>query len=100
MDPLEVIKRLKGRQRRYPPDELARRGEELYHNVIAPQLPPESKEQFVAIDIETGAYELDDDSFTATMRLLERLPDAQIWGVHIGRRWLFDRPRLIEDSKC
>jgi hypothetical protein len=70
----------------------------MYQNVIAPQLPADSKGKFVAIDIDTGAFELDEDSLAATLRLLERLPDAQIWGVDIGRRWVFyPRPRLIEE---
>jgi hypothetical protein len=94
MDPMKVLKALKPREPRYPPEEFARRGEELYHKVIAPQLPAESKGQFVAIDIETGAYEVDDDSLTATLRLLERLPDAQIWGVSPARPLLFRSPRF------
>lgn len=37
--------------------------------------------KFAAIDIETGAYEVDADD-----RLRARVPEAQIWMVRIGSR--------------
>ena len=48
------------------------------------QQKDESK--FTAIDIETGAYEIDRDNYTATERLLSRHPTAQIWLIRIGYR--------------
>jgi hypothetical protein len=36
--------------------------------------------------IETGAFELADDSLTAAKQLLIRFPDAQIFGIRIGHR--------------
>ncbi|MDB9518131.1 hypothetical protein PN466_14360 [Roseofilum reptotaenium CS-1145] len=40
----------------------------------------------MAIDLETGEFELADDTMTASDRLMERYPDAQIWCVRIGYR--------------
>jgi hypothetical protein len=40
----------------------------------------------MAIDIETGAFELADDTMVATRQLYERLPDAQPWVLRIGYR--------------
>ena len=40
--------------------------------------------KFVAIDIETGAYEIDRDDYTATEHLLRRYPAAQIWLLRVG----------------
>jgi len=40
----------------------------------------------VEIDIETCAYAIDRDDFTATARLLSRHPHAQIWLLHVGQR--------------
>src|SRR5581483_11934154 len=40
--------------------------------------------KFVAIDIETGAYEVDADELAASDRLLTRVPNAQIWLRRIG----------------
>ncbi|MBK4730814.1 hypothetical protein JJD41_13205 [Oxynema sp. CENA135] len=42
--------------------------------------------KIVAIDIETGIFEVADDILTASDRLFERLPDAQPWIVRIGSR--------------
>jgi hypothetical protein len=46
----------------------------------------EDEGKFVAIDIETGAYEIDGDDYTATERLLARQSDAQIWLLRVGQR--------------
>jgi len=42
--------------------------------------------KIVAIDIETGAFEVADEILTATDRLFDRLPEAQPWIVRIGHR--------------
>jgi hypothetical protein len=38
----------------------------------------------VAIDIETGAFEVADDLVTASKQLSARVPDAQTWFIRIG----------------
>jgi hypothetical protein len=43
-----------------------------------------NKGKIVAVDIDTGAYELGDDVVTTSDRLLSRYPDAQIWFVRVG----------------
>ena len=45
--------------------------------------------KIVAIDIETGAFEVADDTISATDRLYERVPDAQPWVVRIGHRTVY-----------
>jgi hypothetical protein len=42
--------------------------------------------KIVAINIETGAFEVAKDSLTTSDQLLARLTDAQIWFVRIGHR--------------
>ncbi|MDX2232446.1 MAG: hypothetical protein NW220_22640 [Leptolyngbyaceae cyanobacterium bins.349] len=74
------------RQRRHPKEELARRGKELYESQIRQQVEPNNFGKIVAIDIETGAFEVDDDTLIASDRLLERCPDAQTWFIRIGHR--------------
>jgi hypothetical protein len=66
-------------QARYGFDEFSRRGREIYDRVIQAALQPGDANKFVAIDIESGNYEIDEDDFAATERLLNRIPDAQIW---------------------
>lgn len=73
-------------QPHYSKEEFARRGNEIYERDIHPQVDTDNTGQFVAIDIETGTWEMDADDYTATERLLNRVPDAQIWLVRVGHR--------------
>ena len=74
------------RQRKYPMEEFARRGDEIYNRDIRTLAEAEHKGEFVAIDIETGAWEMDPDEMVAGDRLLARCPDAQTWLVRVGFR--------------
>ena len=69
---------------RYTSDEFARRGRELYEREIRSHMREDDAGRFVAIDIETGMFEIDDDDLAATERLLERRQDAQIWIERVG----------------
>jgi hypothetical protein len=71
-------------QLRYSKEEFARRGNEIYETQVRPQVEEGNHGKIVAIDIETGAFELAKDTMTASDRLLERYPDAQIWRIRIG----------------
>jgi len=72
---------------RYSKEEFAIRGDEIYERELHPILEKGNEGKFVAIDIETGAYEVDADELAASDRLLARLPDAQIWLRRIGSRY-------------
>lgn len=65
-------------------EEFALQGEAIYHRDIEPILRAEDENKFVAIDIETGRYEIDPDDYTATEQILQKLPEAQIWLVRVG----------------
>jgi hypothetical protein len=73
-------------QLRYSKEEFARRGNEIYESQVRSQVEEGNHGKIVAIDIETGAFELANDTITASDRLLERCPDAQIWRIRIGHR--------------
>ncbi len=73
-------------QLRYSKEEFARRGNEIYESHVRPQVEEGNHGKIVAIDIETGAFELAKDSLTASDQLLAQYPDAQIWFVRIGHR--------------
>jgi len=73
-------------QPRHSMEEFARRGEEIYERDIRPTLKPGDQGKFIAIDIESGAFAIDQDDFAATQRLLSQLPDAQIWLVRAGEK--------------
>lgn len=74
------------RQPRYSKEEFARRGNEIYEAQVRSQVEEGSHGKIVAIDIETGAFEVADDSLTAAKQLLKRYPDAQIYGLRVGYR--------------
>lgn len=67
-------------------DEFSQRGQEIYDRDIRPNIRPEDIDQFVAIDIASGNYEIDPNDFTATERLLSKYPNAQIWLARVGQR--------------
>jgi hypothetical protein len=74
------------RQLRYSKEEFSRRGYEIYESQVRPQVEQGNYGKIVAIDIETGAFELAKDSLTASDQLLAQYPEAQIWFVRIGHR--------------
>ena len=72
------------RQPRYSKEEHARRGTELYDRQIRPQVEAGNHGKIVAIDIDSGDFEVAEQALTACERLLARHADAQIWCVRIG----------------
>ncbi|MBA2450994.1 MAG: hypothetical protein H0V51_23520 [Chloroflexi bacterium] len=76
------------RQPRYSKEEHARRGTDIYEQDVRPRVEVEAGNQgrIVAIDVDTGAFEVAEDTLTAANRLLAQRPDAQIWCVRIGHR--------------
>jgi hypothetical protein len=77
------------RQPRYSKEEFAQRGDALYEAQIRSQVEEGNHGKIVAIDIETGAFEVADTSMAAVDRLYEREPNAQPWVIRIGHRSVF-----------
>jgi hypothetical protein len=73
---------------RYSKEEFARRGGEIYERDVKPAIGDGHGGEFVAIDIESGAWEIDPDELSAGDRLTARVPDAQTWMVRVGSRAL------------
>lgn len=69
---------------RYSKEEFARRGDAIYEKDILPKLTAKDVGKFLAIDIETGEYEIAASEMRAGNKLRARLPEAQIWMVRIG----------------
>jgi hypothetical protein len=74
------------RQPRYSKEEFARRGREIYESSVRSQVEEGNHGKIVAIDIETGAFAVADESLIAAKQLLQTYPDAQIFGIRIGYR--------------
>jgi hypothetical protein len=72
------------RQPRSSKEEFARRGDEIYESQVRQQVEDGNHGKIVAIDIETGAFEVAEDLVTAAKHLSARVPDAQTWFVRVG----------------
>ena len=71
-------------QPRYSKEKFARRGDAIYEHGLRPIVETGNEGKFVAIDIETGEYEIAASEMKAGNKLRARLPEAQIWMVRIG----------------
>jgi hypothetical protein len=69
---------------RYSPEEFSVKGTQIYQNQILPNLAKDSDGKIVAIDIETGEFELADTTLAAAAKMFERLPTAQLWFERVG----------------
>lgn len=78
------VKPMAVRQPRYGKKEFAQRGDEIYESQIRQQVEEGNRGKIVAINIETGDFEVDESEIAACDRLEARQPDAQIWMVRIG----------------
>ena len=77
------------RQPRYSKEEFAQRGDLIYQTQIRPQVEANNHGKIVAIDIETGDFEVANSTILAVDKLYERKPDAQPWVIRIGHRSVF-----------
>jgi hypothetical protein len=67
-------------------ERIAKSGQQIYEHLAATRLRPEDDGKFIAIDIDSGAFEVDPDDFSATERLLHRQPNARMWLGRVGRK--------------
>jgi hypothetical protein len=64
--------------------ELADLGSGIFERQVRPILRPEDDGKFVAIDVESGDYELAADDYAAITRLRSRRPAADVWLMRAG----------------
>jgi hypothetical protein len=70
---------------RFTGEEIAHRGKEWYEKSIRAKVETEENiGKIIAIDIETGDYEIDGDLLKSAERLHARRPHAALWGERIG----------------
>lgn len=70
-------------------EEFSQRGNALFDEHVRPSVDMDAEaHKFVAIDVETGAYAVDEDERQATQQLLNRQPDARgrIWFRRVGSK--------------
>jgi hypothetical protein len=69
-------------------EEVAKIGQELYERKIKPLIPAGNEERVVALDINSGEFELADDALTSAERLHARVPGAVVYVVRVGYSYL------------
>lgn len=65
-------------------EEVARRGEEIYERYIRSKVELEHRGMFIAIDVESGDYEIDSRAIEATHRVSARHPNGERFLMRIG----------------
>jgi hypothetical protein len=76
--------------RRYSKEKMAEMGEAIFAKDILPNLRKGDygKNDVVAIEVETGEFEIDKDERAASDRLHDRVPNAQVWLRRVGSPYL------------
>ena len=73
--------------RPYDKDEIARRGKDLYERRVRRKVEAEDANEgrFLAIDVESGDYEVSEDALGAGAGLRRRRPEAVVYLMRVGR---------------
>jgi hypothetical protein len=72
-------------------DDLARRAKDLYERRIRERVEADADNEgrFVAVDVESGDYEVTDDALMASTGLRNRRPKASVYLMRVGRPTAF-----------
>lgn len=66
-------------------DEIDRRGQQWYETRLRDMVETEENiGKQIVIDVETGEYEIDESGLEASLRMLQKKPDAALYGARIG----------------
>ncbi len=65
-------------------DETFELAKELYENVIKHQLTDDQLGMYIAIDVDSGDYELGTDGLNTALALRERCPNGRLFGMLHG----------------
>lgn len=69
-------------------EEVARLGREIYERDIRAEVESEHTGRFIVVDVKSGDYEVADDDLTASDRMVERRPEAMLYGQPVGETGL------------
>ena len=74
-------------RRRRPKEETARLGDEIYRRDIRARVEAGHDGQYVAIDVDSGHWAVDESELAASDSLRARRPDAiDVWLLRVGYR--------------
>jgi hypothetical protein len=60
-------------------EEIGRLGTDLIERCILSYPPRGSADKFIAVDVESGEYEVDENEIAAICRLRARIPGAEVY---------------------
>ena len=66
------------------PQDVVRRGTEIYEQQIKGQVEDDNQGKFLVINIKTGEYEMDADDVLAAKRAKSRFRDAPLFSMRVG----------------
>jgi hypothetical protein len=69
---------------RYTKEEIAAREKAIYEQQIRGKVEPEHTGKYLAIDVETGDYEMDEDGVAVSERAYAKRPGAPLFGMRVG----------------
>lgn len=69
---------------RVPEAEIVPRGEDIYERDVRPKLGPEHEGKFVVLDVTTGEYAMAENDLEASELVLEKNPEAILYGLRVG----------------
>ena len=64
--------------------EVAQRGQAIYDDQIRRQVEERYHGRFLALDIETGEYEIAEDEMAALNTIKRKKPDAMLYLIRVG----------------
>ena len=64
--------------------EIVARGRKLYEDLIRGKVEAGNRGKYLAINVDTGEYEMDADDVAASMRAKSRFPSAPLYSMRIG----------------
>ncbi|MCX6367712.1 MAG: hypothetical protein NTX57_13540 [Armatimonadetes bacterium] len=82
-------------------EEIDRRGMQLYQEQIASKVDVEENQgKVIAIDVESGDFEVADEGLVAGERLRERHPDASMLCLRIGYNAVYSFGGVLTQTKA
>lgn len=85
---------------RYSSHEIAERGQALYDRDLRDKLEASARGKFLALDIETGEYEIDADARSALKRAQTKHPGAALYLLRIGHPTAYRLGRRVVATSC
>lgn len=79
---------------------FSQRGEEIYREQILPEISePQCKGKFIAIEVDSGKYFIDDADIQAIIRAQREFPNKQFYLKRIGYRAAHSHHGIVRKAR-